>query len=165
MAISMLYVGLYVRISPPVSGAPVPPAGYAALVFIFVFAAFFELGWGGTCWIYVSEIPTARLRSLNVAFAAASQWLFNFVVARSVPNMLVTMGSHGYGYVRVLHLFTFGLVSYDMTLPIFLGPVLIRRRTYIFFGCFCLGSAVFAWFFVPETKGEFQPCCSMKGLD
>lgn len=96
----MFYVGLYVRIDPPVSGQPVPPAGYAALVFIFVFAMFFELGWGGTCWIYVSEIPTARLRSLNVAFAAASQWLFNFVIARSVPNMLVTMGTHGYGYVN-----------------------------------------------------------------
>ena len=49
------------------------------------------------CWIYVSEIPTARLRGLNVALAAATQWLFNLVIARAVPNMLVTMGRGGYG--------------------------------------------------------------------
>jgi hypothetical protein len=49
------------------------------------------------CWIYASEIPSARLRSMNVALAAATQWLFNFVVARGTPNMLVTMGNGGYG--------------------------------------------------------------------
>lgn len=49
------------------------------------------------CWIYVSEIPTARLRGLNVSLAAATQWLFNLVIARAVPNMLTTMGEGGYG--------------------------------------------------------------------
>ncbi|KAK7936098.1 MFS quinate transporter [Apiospora marii] len=96
-AFCMFYIGIYVRISPPVDGAAVPPAGYFALVCIFVFAAFFQFGWGPACWIYVAEIPTARLRPLNVALAAATQWLFNFVVARAVPNMLVTVGAHGYG--------------------------------------------------------------------
>jgi hypothetical protein len=95
----MFYIGLYVRISPPVKGANVPPAGYVALVCIFLFATFFQFGWGPVCWIYVSEIPTARLRSMNVALAAATQWLFNFVVARAVPNMLATVGRAGYGYV------------------------------------------------------------------
>lgn len=96
---AMLYIGLYVRISPPVAGETVPPAGYFALVCIFLFAGFFQFGWGPVCWIYVSEIPAARLRSLNVAIAAATQWLFNFVVARATPNMMATVGAHGYGYV------------------------------------------------------------------
>lgn len=95
--LTMLYIGLYVRIEPPQTGEPVIPAGYVALVCIFLFAAFFQFGWGPVCWIYVSEIPTARLRSLNVAFAAATQWLFNFVVARAVPRMLATVGAEGYG--------------------------------------------------------------------
>lgn len=93
----MFYIGLYVRISPPARGQDVPPAGYVALVCIFLFAAFFQFGWGPACWIYASEIPTARLRSMNVSYAAAAQWLFNFVVARAVPTMLVTAGAHGYG--------------------------------------------------------------------
>lgn len=98
-ALTMLYIGLYVRIAPPKEGAPVIPAGYVALVCIFLFAAFFQFGWGPVCWIYIAEIPTARLRSLNVAFGAATQWLFNFVVARAVPTMLATVGSDGYGLV------------------------------------------------------------------
>jgi len=61
----------------------VPAAGYFALVCVFLYAGFFQFGWGPVCWIYVSEIPAARLRSLNVAIAAATQWLFNFVVARA----------------------------------------------------------------------------------
>jgi len=98
MAASMMYVGLYVRIDPPQEDdVGVPPAGYVALVCIYLFASFFQWGWGPVCWIYVSEIPTARLRGLNVSLGAATQWLFNLVIARAVPNMLVTMGEGGYG--------------------------------------------------------------------
>lgn len=96
-AVCMFFIGLYIRISPPIDGDPVPPVGYVALVCIFLFASFFQFGWGPVCWIYVAEIPTARLRGLNVSMAAATQWLFNFVVARAVPNMLATVGAHGYG--------------------------------------------------------------------
>lgn len=84
----MFIIGIYVRVSPPVAGAPIPPFGYVALTCIFLFAAFFQFGWGPCCWIIVSEIPTARLRAMNVALAAATQWLFNFVVAQAVPHMM-----------------------------------------------------------------------------
>ncbi|KNG82378.1 sugar transporter [Aspergillus nomiae NRRL 13137] len=107
--LAMLYIGLYVRIAPPVEGQPVIPAGYVALVCIFLFAATFQFGWGPVCWIYVSEIPTTRLRSLNVAFAAATQWLFNFVVSRAVPNMLVTVGANGYGTYIIFACFCFSM--------------------------------------------------------
>ncbi|KAK3217563.1 hypothetical protein GRF29_1g3401614 [Pseudopithomyces chartarum] len=106
---AMLYIGLYVRISPPVAGQEVPPAGYFALVCIFLFAGFFQWGWGPVCWIYVSEIPTARLRSLNVAIAAATQWLFNFVVARATPNMIATVGKAGYGAFMIYSCFCFSM--------------------------------------------------------
>ncbi|KAL4930651.1 sugar porter family MFS transporter [Aspergillus undulatus] len=107
--LAMLYIGLYVRIAPPVEGEPVIPAGYFALVCIFLFAAFFQFGWGPVCWIYASEIPTIRLRSLNVSFAAATQWLFNFVVARAVPNMLATVGANGYGAYIIFACFCFSM--------------------------------------------------------
>lgn len=60
------------------------------------------------CWVRVreglncvsdngnSEIPTARLRALNVALGAATQWLFNFIIARTVLEMKRTMGTAGY---------------------------------------------------------------------
>ncbi|PGH27535.1 hypothetical protein AJ80_00776 [Polytolypa hystricis UAMH7299] len=108
-ALAMLYIGLYVRISPPLEGEPVIPAGYVALVCIFIFSGAFQFGWGPVCWIYVSEIPSARLRSMNVSYAAATQWLFNFVVARAVPVMLVTVGDHGYGTYMIFACFCFSM--------------------------------------------------------
>lgn len=106
---AMYYIGLYMRIDPPVKGQPVPPAGYFALVCVFLFACFFQFGWGPVCWIYVSEIPAARLRSLNVAIAAATQWLFNFVVARATPNMMATVGKQGYGTFLIYGSFCFSM--------------------------------------------------------
>ncbi|KAH6852018.1 hypothetical protein AA0119_g12775 [Alternaria tenuissima] len=107
--LAMFYIGIYMRVDPPVLNEPVPGAGYFALVCVFLFALFFQFGWGPVCWIYVSEIPAARLRSLNVAIAAATQWLFNFVVARATPNMMATMGQGGYGTF-----FTYGSFCFTM---------------------------------------------------
>ena len=106
---AMYYIGIYVRVAPPKEGFPVPPAGYMAIVAIFLFAGFFQFGWGPVCWIYVSEIPTARLRALNVALAAATQWLFNFVVARATPPMLATVGEAGFGTYFIYGSFCFSM--------------------------------------------------------
>ncbi|RDW70441.1 hypothetical protein BP5796_08838 [Coleophoma crateriformis] len=106
---AMFVIGFYVRFLPPVAGASIPPVGYFALTCIFLFAAFFQFGWGPVCWIVVSEIPTARLRALNVAIAAATQWLFNFVVARAVLTMLVTVGANGYGTYFIFGSFCFSM--------------------------------------------------------
>ena len=112
MAIAMFYLGFYVRFDPPKLGAAVPPAGYVALVMVYLFAAFFQFGWGPVCWIYVSEIPTSRLRGLNVSLAAATQWLFNFVVARATPVMLDTVGKGGYGTYFIFGSFCFLMVGF-----------------------------------------------------
>ncbi|EMC90847.1 hypothetical protein BAUCODRAFT_127531 [Baudoinia panamericana UAMH 10762] len=97
MMTMMFYLGFYLRFDLPVAGKPVGGAGTFALVAVYLFAAAFQFGWGPVCWIYVSEIPTSRLRGLNVSLAAATQWLFNLLVARVVPIMLVTVGKGGYG--------------------------------------------------------------------
>ncbi|KAM3073397.1 hypothetical protein ACMFMG_004703 [Clarireedia jacksonii] len=106
---AMFVIGFYVRFDPPIKGAVIPPVGYFALTCIYLFAGFFQFGWGPCCWIIVSEIPTARLRALNVAIAAATQWLFNFVVAKAVPTMLVTVGRAGYGTYFIFGTFCFSM--------------------------------------------------------
>jgi hypothetical protein len=75
--------------------------------------------------------------------AAMTQWLFNFVVSRAVPNMLATAGSHGMS----------SLSSTSITAT--LGSNICKGYgTYIIFGSFCFAMFVFVWFFVPETKGK-----------
>ncbi|KAH6696752.1 putative quinate permease [Leptodontidium sp. MPI-SDFR-AT-0119] len=107
--ICMFIIGIYVRTNPPKAGAPISAFGYVSLVCIFLFAAIFQFGWGPVCWILVSEIPTARLRAMNVALAAATQWLFNFVVAQAVPRMLVNVGRAGYGTYFIFGSFCFSM--------------------------------------------------------
>ena len=96
MFLTMFYLGFYSRFV-DITGGEIGASGYVALVAIYIFAAAFQLGWGPVCWIYVSEIPTSRLRGLNVALSAATQWLFNFAVARATPQMLQTVGVNGFG--------------------------------------------------------------------
>ena len=115
MFFCMFYLGFYVRLDPPAPGAPIPPAGYVALVMVYLFAASFQFGWGPVCWIYVSEIPSNRLRGYNVSLAAATQWLFNLVVARVSPVMLVSAGGPtGYGTYFIYGSFCFamGIVAF-----------------------------------------------------
>lgn len=96
-AVVMFIVGIYGRVQPPIEGNPITGFGIFAMACIYLWAVFFQFGWGPCCWILVSEIPTARLRALNVALGAATQWLFNFVIARTVLEMKRTMGTAGYG--------------------------------------------------------------------
>merc|ERR1712093_517678 len=83
--------------------------GIYGVVKVVACAAIFQFGWGPVCWILVSEIPTARLRAMNVAIAAATQWLFNFVVAQAVPRMLVNVGKAGYGTYFIFGSFCFSM--------------------------------------------------------
>jgi MFS family permease len=101
MFFAMFYLGFYVRFDPPPappsdgSTAPAPhldAAAYVALVMVYLFAAFFQFGWGPVCWIYVSEIPTSRLRGLNVSLAAATQW-FVYIPSSSPPHRTPTFSS------------------------------------------------------------------------
>ncbi|GJN75559.1 hypothetical protein PLIIFM63780_009232 [Purpureocillium lilacinum] len=112
LAIVLYIIGIYGRVQPPVKGEPVSAFGYVAITCIYLWAALFQFGWGPACWILVSEIPTARLRAMNVAIGAATQWLFNFVMARSVLTMQATMGKAGYGMF-----FMFG--SFDIIMGFF----------------------------------------------
>lgn len=114
----MFYLGFYVRFDAPEAGAAISSAGYAALVMVYFFAAAFQFGWGPVCWIYVSEIPSNRLRGLNVSLAAASQWLFNLVVSRVTPVMLVTVGGKtGYGTYFIYGSFCFTMGCLAFFLP------------------------------------------------
>ncbi|EFY98133.2 galactose-proton symporter [Metarhizium robertsii ARSEF 23] len=114
LVIVLFIIGIYGRVQPPVTGEPVTAFGYVAMACIYLWAAhsIFQFGWGPACWILVSEIPTARLRAANVAIGAGTQWLFNFIMARTVLTMQNTMGYKGYGMF-----FMFG--SFDILMGLF----------------------------------------------
>ncbi|KAH9229748.1 hypothetical protein K456DRAFT_1740875 [Colletotrichum gloeosporioides 23] len=110
--LALFYVGFYIRFDPPVTGESVSAPGYVALVAIYIFAAVYQFGWGPVVWTYSSEIPPARLRALMMGMATASQWLFNFVVAKATPSMFATLGTNGFGTYFVYGTFCFIMVVF-----------------------------------------------------
>ena len=63
-------------------------SGYSAIVFIYVYAAFFCFSFAGIPWIYCAEIFPTNIRAHATSITAATHWLFNLMLARSVPYML-----------------------------------------------------------------------------
>lgn len=124
----MFYIGFFVRFDPPKADQPAGSAGTAALVMVYLFAAAFQFGWGPVCWIYVSEIPTNRLRGYTVSLAAATQWVWNLVVTRVTPIMLRTLGSSGSGTYFLYGCCCFTMASLAFFLPETKGVSLTYRE-------------------------------------
>lgn len=73
---------------------------------------------------------------------AATQWLFNFIIARTVLTMQRTMGQAGY------------VSCSRSTLPSDESAANgAKQGMFFMFGTFGFLMGIFVWFFVPETKG------------
>lgn len=66
-------------------------AGWAAIVFVWVFVAFFGASWGPASWIIVAEIWPISARPYGMALSASSNWMNNFIVGQVTPDMLESL--------------------------------------------------------------------------
>ncbi|THH00996.1 hypothetical protein EW145_g7000 [Phellinidium pouzarii] len=89
-------IGAILKTHPPpaslVDGAAPPPASKAMAAMLYIYVAFYSMGWGPLPWVYVSDIFPTRTRHYGLALASASQWLWNFVVSRVTPNIIANLG-------------------------------------------------------------------------
>jgi MFS family permease len=65
--------------------------GWAAIVFIWLFAVNFAYSWGPVTWVLTQEIFPNSMRSRGVAIVASTNWIFNFVIGLSTKDMLASM--------------------------------------------------------------------------
>lgn len=87
MAISHFVVAAIVGVYPD-NIADHKVAAWVAIVFIWIFAVHFGYSWGGGAWVLVSEVFPLGLRAKGVSVGASSNWLNNFAVAMSTPDMI-----------------------------------------------------------------------------
>ncbi|KAI0887930.1 general substrate transporter [Annulohypoxylon maeteangense] len=64
------------------------PASSAIVASSYLFVAAFASTWGPTSWAYAAEIPPPRVRAMAVSISTASNWLWNMILAFSVPPLL-----------------------------------------------------------------------------
>lgn len=73
-------------------------AGYAAVVFIFLFCVFSAISFSPIGWLLPSEILPLSLRSTGVSVTTAVTWTSNMLIGLATPSMMEGMTSYGTFY-------------------------------------------------------------------
>ncbi|PPQ99278.1 hypothetical protein CVT24_009278, partial [Panaeolus cyanescens] len=94
MGTSWFIVGSILKTHPPnvIPGQNPPPASKAMAAMLYIYVAFYAMGWGPLPWIYVADIFPTRTRHFGLSVASASQWLWNFVISKLTPDMVTSLG-------------------------------------------------------------------------
>ncbi|KZV66117.1 AmMst-1, partial [Peniophora sp. CONT] len=101
-------------------------AGQNALIaFTCIYIAFFASTWGPVAWVVIGEIFPLSVRAKGIAMSSASNWLWNWAIAFATPY-LVDSGP---------------------------GDANLGVKVFFIWGGCCFLCFLFAFFFVPETKG------------
>jgi SP family xylose:H+ symportor-like MFS transporter len=101
--------------------------GTIALVCVLGFVASFSFSWGPITWVLLSEMFPNAVRSRLMSVAVAVQWITNYLVSSTFP----LLDKNEWLLNTFNHGFSFGL-----------------------FGIMAGLSCIFAWKFIPETKGK-----------
>jgi len=95
MAVTMIMIGIVVKLVPPAADSTagkVEPASYVAIVSIYVYIAFYNLSWGPAVWVLTGELFPNHVRSFCVAVCLGVQWLANYAIAKITPLMVNSLG-------------------------------------------------------------------------
>lgn len=65
--------------------------GIGAVSMIFVYYAFFGMGWQGTAWLYNTEINSLHMRMKGAAASVAAQWAINYMVVQITPTGIANL--------------------------------------------------------------------------
>jgi len=98
-------------------------AGYVLVVFVCIYIAFFASTWGPAAWVIIGEIYSLPIRAKGVAMSTASNWLWNFAIGYITPYMVDANEGN------------------------------LGAKVFFVWGSTCTMCLLFAYFFVPETKG------------
>lgn len=78
-SLCMWYIGGYIAVadprSIPASEATLTGGGISAMVFFYLWTAFYTPSWNGTPWVLNSEMFDQNVRSLAQAFASSNNWV------------------------------------------------------------------------------------------
>ncbi|KAL0929692.1 sugar transporter [Colletotrichum truncatum] len=106
---SLTYITVYLAVANPsgnngTGNNGTGPAGWVAVVCIYIFALGYAISWGTIPWIINAEVFPTKVRGSCMAICITWQYLVNFALSRAQPNMVITM--HSWGPFLLFTLFT-----------------------------------------------------------
>ena len=106
-SLPMWYLGGYVFKNDPATAAAAGEvsrsgAGYFAMVCVYLYGLIYCATWQGITWVYCSEIFPIDIRMLCVAITTADQWLWSFIISRTTPYMITSLGYGTYFFFATL---------------------------------------------------------------
>jgi len=93
-SVAMYYLAGYIAIAKPeLHKKPnIDGPGYSALIFFYIWTAFYSFGYNPLPWVYGAEAFDNTARPVAQIFMAASNWLYNFAISQATPHMFQKMG-------------------------------------------------------------------------
>ncbi|KAJ7097192.1 general substrate transporter [Mycena belliarum] len=119
MGTGFFIIGAILKTHPPpatsansvVANPPSSSKAMAAMLYIYV--CFYSMGWGPLPWVYCSDIFPTRTRHYGLGLASASQWLWNFTLTKTTPQMVTALGYKiflMFGTINIAGMGTFALL-------------------------------------------------------
>ncbi|KAM6520259.1 hypothetical protein FALCPG4_013808 [Fusarium falciforme] len=106
-SIPMWYIGGYVMRADPAGAAAAGQTqqsgwGYLAMVCVYLYGLIYCATWQGITWVYCSEIFPIDIRMLCTAITTADQWFWSFLISRTTPYMITSLGYGTYMFFGAL---------------------------------------------------------------
>lgn len=106
-SLPMWYLGGYVFKADPTAAAARGESGrdgwgYLAMVCVYLYGLIYCATWQGITWVICSEIFPIDIRMVCVAITTADQWLWSFIISRTTPYMITSLGYGTYMFFAAL---------------------------------------------------------------
>ncbi|MBS1693586.1 MAG: sugar porter family MFS transporter [Actinobacteria bacterium] len=108
MAITLGTMAVIFGTAPQVDGQPVlgDVAGPVALVAANLFVVAFGMSWGPVVWVLLGEMFPNRIRAAALGLAAAGQWVANWLITVTFPELRNVLGA-AYGFYAICAILSF----------------------------------------------------------
>ncbi len=122
---------------------------WLAIIFVWVYIAFFAISLGPLGWLFISEVFPLRVRGIGSSIGSLSNWFFNGVVAFTFFKIIKLFTMPGTGIIT--HEKVYDAATHASTLQAVNNGN--PAGAFWFYAILGILGLVWGYFYLPETKG------------
>ncbi|GMT44424.1 MAG: MFS transporter [bacterium] len=122
---------------------------WLAIVFVWIYIAFFAISLGPLGWLFISEVFPLRVRGVGSSIGSLSNWFFNGLVAFTFFKIVKLFTASGTGIITHEKLYDVATNSFTMHAVNNGNPA----GAFWFYAFIGIVGLVWGYYFLPETKG------------